>query len=92
MTTSVWLLIALPLAGAAILLLGGKATDAWGHIVATLATIYSFSIGACLFGEMLNRFFALYTDIHLFNHLILILQPGGERLEWQENHNRRIPG
>ncbi|HDX8854498.1 TPA: type VI secretion system baseplate subunit TssF [Klebsiella michiganensis] len=46
----------------------------------------------CLFGEMLNRFFALYTDIHLFNHLILILQPGGERLEWQENHNRRIPG
>ena len=41
---------------------------------------------------MLNRFFALYTDIHLFNHLILILQPGGERLEWQENHNRRIPG
>lgn len=30
----------------------------------------------CLFGEMLNRFFALYTDIHLFNHLILILQPG----------------
>ncbi|HFK3785803.1 TPA: type VI secretion system baseplate subunit TssF [Klebsiella oxytoca] len=45
-----------------------------------------------LFGEMLNRFFALYTDIHLFNHLILILQPGGERLEWQENHNRRIPG
>lgn len=48
--------------------------------------------GICLFGEMLNRFFALYTDIHLFNHMILILQPGGERLEWQENHNRRIPG
>ncbi|HGB3470256.1 TPA: type VI secretion system baseplate subunit TssF [Salmonella enterica subsp. diarizonae serovar 61:l,v:z35] len=46
----------------------------------------------CLFGEMLNRFFALYTDIHLFNRLILILQPTGERLEWQENHNRRIPG
>lgn len=46
----------------------------------------------CLFGEMLNRFFALYTDIHLFNRLILIVQPTGERLEWQENHNRRIPG
>jgi len=46
----------------------------------------------CLFGEMLNRFFALYTDIHLFNRLILIVQPNGERLEWQENHNRRIPG
>ncbi len=46
----------------------------------------------CLFGEMLSRFFALYTDIHLFNRLILILQPTGERLEWEENHNRRIPG
>lgn len=46
----------------------------------------------CLFGEMLSRFFALYTDIYLFNHLIILLQPTGERLEWQEKHNRRIPG
>ncbi|WP_277977573.1 type VI secretion system baseplate subunit TssF [Pantoea endophytica] len=46
----------------------------------------------CLFGEMLSRFFALYTDIHLFNRLILILQPTGERLEWEEKHNRRISG
>ncbi|MDO6410080.1 type VI secretion system baseplate subunit TssF [Pantoea phytobeneficialis] len=46
----------------------------------------------CLFGEMLSRFFALYTDIHLFNRLILILQPTGERLEWEEKHHRRIPG
>lgn len=46
----------------------------------------------CLFGEMLSRFFALYTDIYLFNRLILILQPTGERPEWQEKHNRRIPG
>jgi type VI secretion system protein ImpG len=33
----------------------------------------------CLFGEMLSRFFALYTDIYLFNRLIIILQPTGER-------------
>ncbi|QCR36016.1 type VI secretion system baseplate subunit TssF [Nissabacter sp. SGAir0207] len=46
----------------------------------------------CLFGEMLSRFFALYTDIHLFNKLIFIIQPTGERLEWAEKHNRRIPG
>jgi type VI secretion system protein ImpG len=26
----------------------------------------------CLFGEMLSRFFALYTDIYLFNRLIFI--------------------
>lgn len=46
----------------------------------------------CLFGEMLSRFFALYTDIYLFNRLIILLQPTGECLEWEEKHNRRIPG
>ncbi|WP_458130412.1 type VI secretion system baseplate subunit TssF [Pseudomonas sp. R3-41] len=45
-----------------------------------------------LFGEMLNRFFALYADIHLFTQLTLILQPTGARLRWSENHSQRIPG
>ena len=31
MTHYTWLLVALPLAGAAILLFGGRRTDAWGH-------------------------------------------------------------
>ncbi|MEG3134780.1 type VI secretion system baseplate subunit TssF [Rouxiella sp. T17] len=43
-----------------------------------------------LFGEMLNRFFALYTDIHLFNQLTLIIQPSGQRLQWKENPLHRI--
>ena len=30
-----WLLIALPLAGAAVLLLGGRRTDRWGHLLGT---------------------------------------------------------
>ena len=33
----IWLLIALPLAGAAILLLGGRRTDTWGHWLGVLA-------------------------------------------------------
>lgn len=45
-----------------------------------------------LFGEMLQRFFALYADIHLFNQLTLILQPSGKCLRWNENHSQRIPG
>lgn len=45
-----------------------------------------------LFGEMLNRFFALYADIHLGNQLTLILQPTGKCLRWNENHSQRIPG
>ncbi|MDX5627141.1 MULTISPECIES: type VI secretion system baseplate subunit TssF [unclassified Brenneria] len=46
----------------------------------------------CLFGELLNRFFALYADIHLFTQLTLIIQPNGECLRWKENHSQRIPG
>jgi len=45
-----------------------------------------------LFGEMLNRFFALYADIHLFNQLTLIVQPAGKCIRWKENHNQRLPG
>lgn len=39
-----------------------------------------------LFGELLNRFFALYTDIHLFNQLTLFILPTGKSLQWTENH------
>lgn len=46
----------------------------------------------CVFGEVLNRFFARYADIHLFNQLTLILQPQDRQLQWSENHSERIPG
>jgi type VI secretion protein, VC_A0110 family len=46
----------------------------------------------CLFGEMLNRFLALYSDIHLFNQLTLIVQPEDKCIRWKENHNQRLPG
>jgi type VI secretion system protein ImpG len=45
-----------------------------------------------LFGEMLNRFFALYADVHLYTQLTLVLQPTGACLRWSENHSQRIPG
>ncbi len=37
-----WLLVAIPALSAAILLLGGRALDAWGHLVGTLAPLVSF--------------------------------------------------
>ncbi|MEI4270142.1 NADH-quinone oxidoreductase subunit L [Klenkia sp. LSe6-5] len=37
-----WLLIALPLAGAAVLLLGGRRTDRWGHLLAIATVTASF--------------------------------------------------
>lgn len=45
-----------------------------------------------LFGEMLNRFLALYSDIHLFNQLTLIIQPEDKCIRWKENHNHKLPG
>ena len=39
-----------------------------------------------LFGELLNRFFALYTDMNQFNQLTLIVQPEGKCIRWKENH------
>jgi NADH-quinone oxidoreductase subunit L len=40
-----WLLIALPLAGAAVLLLGGRRTDRWGHLLGTATVVVSFVLG-----------------------------------------------
>ena len=40
-----WLLIALPLAGAAILLLGGRRTDRWGHLLGSATVVAAFVLG-----------------------------------------------
>ena len=55
MALPVWLLIALPLMGAAILLLGGKATNAWGHLLGCATAIASFVVGTVLFVGLLGR-------------------------------------
>jgi NADH-quinone oxidoreductase subunit L len=54
-TTLLWLTIALPLFGAATLLLGGRRTDAWGHLLACAAVVGSFACGAALFTHLLGR-------------------------------------
>src|SRR6478736_8210750 len=50
-----WLVIALPLAGAAVLLIGGKYTDRWGHYLGTLLPIGSFAISLAMFVSLLGR-------------------------------------
>jgi NADH-quinone oxidoreductase subunit L len=55
MTNYTWLLVALPAAGAAILLLGGRRTDAWGHWLGCLTALASFGVGLSLLSEMLGR-------------------------------------
>src|SRR4051794_33196251 len=44
-----WLLVALPLLGAAVLLLGGRRTNAAGHLVGTLTSWAAFVVAAILF-------------------------------------------
>ncbi|CUR54525.1 NADH-quinone oxidoreductase chain L (NADH dehydrogenase I, chain L) (NDH-1, chain L) [metagenome] len=53
--TLMWLVIALPLAGAAILLIGGRATDKWGHLLGTATAVGSFVISLIMFLTMLGR-------------------------------------
>ena len=47
--SGIWLLVAIPLASAAILLLLGKKADKWGHWLGVLAVVASFVLGLILF-------------------------------------------
>jgi NADH-quinone oxidoreductase subunit L len=49
------LLVLLPLVGAAVLLLGGRRTNAWGHLFGTGAAIGSFVVAAAIFVTMIGR-------------------------------------
>ena len=48
-------LVGLPLAGAAVLLLGGRRLDRFGHWLGVLASTASFGVGLALFFDMLSR-------------------------------------
>ncbi|WP_232678269.1 NADH-quinone oxidoreductase subunit L [Nocardioides sp. R-C-SC26] len=50
-----WLVIGLPLAGAAILLLGGRYTDKWGHLLGTATALGSFVISLAMFFTLWGR-------------------------------------
>jgi NADH-quinone oxidoreductase subunit L len=54
-STSIVYLIALPLFGAVALLLGGRRTDKWGHLLATAMSAGSFVVGLYQLSLMLNR-------------------------------------
>jgi NADH-quinone oxidoreductase subunit L len=73
MTTLVWLVIALPLAGAAILLLAGRRSDSWGHLLGCLAALASFAAGVVLFVDMLGR----HADDRLVHEALFSWVPVG---------------
>jgi NADH-quinone oxidoreductase subunit L len=55
MGSMVWPLIALPLAGAAVLLLAGKRADAWAHVVGCATVLASCGWALRLFADLLQR-------------------------------------
>jgi NADH-quinone oxidoreductase subunit L len=50
--TLLFLIIAIPAASAAILLIGGKYTDAWGHLMGAAAPLVSFVLGLIAFADL----------------------------------------
>jgi NADH-quinone oxidoreductase subunit L len=54
-TATLWLLPALPLAGAIVLLLFGHLADRWGHYLGTAAAVASFVVALVAFFGMLGR-------------------------------------
>jgi NADH-quinone oxidoreductase subunit L len=63
-----WLLIGLPLLGAAVLLLGGRRTNRFGHLLGTATSALAFVIGLACFFSLRGRGAAeRAVDQHLFS-------------------------
>src|ERR1700722_2361372 len=62
-----WRLVAFPVFGAAVLLLGGRRTDKWGHLLAVLMSLASFVYGVIAFFTLLSYGGNRSRDLHLFS-------------------------
>ena len=69
----IWLVIALPLASAVILLVGGRRTDKWGHLLGCAAPIASFAVSLAMFFALLGRD---SDDRQVSQHLYTWIQTG----------------
>jgi NADH-quinone oxidoreductase subunit L len=63
-----WLLLVFPAFGAAVLLLGGRRTDRWGHLLGVAMPLASFGYGLACFAAMLGDPAAQRSrDLHVFS-------------------------
>jgi NADH-quinone oxidoreductase subunit L len=79
-----WVIIAIPAASAAILLVGGRRTDRWGHLLGAIAPLASFVLGLITFVALLRRDVSqrsigqqLYVWIDVNQFVLLITGVGG---------------
>ena len=63
-----WLLLAFPAFGAIVLLLGGKRTNAWGHLLGVAMALGAFVVGVLAFVQMLGYPASQRSrDLHLYS-------------------------
>jgi NADH-quinone oxidoreductase subunit L len=63
-----WLLLAFPVFGAAVLLLGGRRTDKWGHLLGCAMSLASFVYGVIAFFTLLSYPAAERSrDLHMYS-------------------------
>jgi NADH-quinone oxidoreductase subunit L len=63
-----WLLLAFPVFGAAVLLLGGRRTDKWGHLLGVAMSLASFVYGVIAYFALLGKSGAARSeDLHMYS-------------------------
>lgn len=62
-----WLILVIPMASAAVLLLAGRRSNAWGHYLGVSASAGAFVVGVLMFAQLLGEPAAERVhDVHLF--------------------------
>jgi NADH-quinone oxidoreductase subunit L len=64
-----WLMLAFPLFGAVVLLLGGRRTDRWGHLLGVLTPIASFVYAVIAFFTLLGET-DRSRDLHMYSYVV----------------------
>jgi len=62
-----WLLLAFPIFGAAVLLLGGRRTNRWGHLLGVAMPLASFVYGVIAFFTLLGYHGNREVDLHVYS-------------------------
>jgi NADH-quinone oxidoreductase subunit L len=65
-----WLLLALPLFGAVVLLVGGRRTDRWGHLLGCVLPVAAFVYGVIAFFTLLGDT-SREQDQHLYTYILV---------------------
>ena len=73
-----WVIIAIPAVGAAILLLGGRRSDAWGHLLGCATVVVSFLISLLTFVALLGR---TEDDRSVSQHLYTWIEAGSFKVD-----------